>query len=114
LTTVKRSLVKTTIKEIYNSRRNTAAHAHIQLPKLRNAVYSASSVKKVKLQKVLAIYGLDDKSKMIRQETKKEDVIEDDTDEREFETLFEWAKDLDEDLDASFLADYKHKIDYLY
>jgi hypothetical protein len=112
LTSVKRSLVKNTIKEIYNSRKKT--EYTIRLPKLRNEIHSASSVKKIKLQKILAIYGMDDKTKNLQKEPRREVTGQEDADEREFETLFEWANDLDEEEDLLSMADYKHQIDYIY
>lgn len=59
---------------------------------------------------------MDEKSKTPRKEAM-ENLGEEDDIESEFEenALFEWANELNEEHDLELsIADYKHKIDYLY
>ncbi|KAL3896710.1 MAG: hypothetical protein SGCHY_003899 [Lobulomycetales sp.] len=123
LTSVKRSLLKNTIRELFKIRQNSA-----QVPgrspadtARRHSRHSASSIKKIKLQKILAVYGFDKQDSGQRKqeelgfEEPGTDFEEEDDEEREFNDLFEWANELNEKNElVDSVHDYKHKIDFLY
>lgn len=113
LTSIKRSLVRKTIESLFKeSSKNTkkSESLDVKSEKPRLSAHSQSSIKKIRLRKMQAIFGYGKSGEV--KEGEAAEAVEEDIDD--FDSLFEWATDLNEEVAISPLDDYKHGIDFLY